>query len=168
MDVFHHNDFTSNQRTRANWVSGRSKCEQEKQVYLLLACANVGAVLWKLDRLGFRPTTASNWFLLMLSKINIKQIHKLKSQRVSSIKSSTKVDTTDHPINVFVEQTQFGKRGNTNSSSATTTTTTSTTTFAIKPTATSSCLCHDDEFVTMMEKALEDELPRISSTAEHI
>ena len=38
-------------------------------VYLLLAGANVGVVLWKLNRLGFLPTTASDWYLLMPFKI---------------------------------------------------------------------------------------------------
>lgn len=33
--------------------------------YLLVACAHVGVALWKLDRLGFLPTTASDWYLLL-------------------------------------------------------------------------------------------------------
>ena len=34
-------------------------------VYLLIAGAHVGVALWKLDRLGFLPTTASDWYLYM-------------------------------------------------------------------------------------------------------
>ena len=43
----------------------KSKLVPAMLVYLVLAGANVGVVLWKLDRLGFLPTTASDWYLLM-------------------------------------------------------------------------------------------------------
>ena len=37
--------------------------------YLLIAGAHVGVVLWKLDKIGFLPTTASDWYLQMPFKI---------------------------------------------------------------------------------------------------
>ena len=37
--------------------------------YLLIASAHVGVALWKLDKLGFLPTTASDWYLLMPFKL---------------------------------------------------------------------------------------------------